>query len=100
MVKETVTRYTYYPPDIVKVTSYKRRRTLTLKQFAIRRHFADLAKNTSGIKGTKIVNGRPMPSNAFRMKQSLGTKADDIITPEVIAEYNATYKKRRWKKKQ
>ncbi|MCL6577968.1 MAG: hypothetical protein K6T73_01090 [Candidatus Bathyarchaeota archaeon] len=92
---EKVTRYTYRPPDQIKITTYNRKKTTSLKQFAIRKRFGEIASKTRGIKGVVRDEERLMPKSAHEMKIIEGTKAEELITTEVRKEYEKRFGKRR-----
>ncbi len=89
---EKVTRYKFIPPDIVKIITYYRKKGIpTLKQYAIRKNFGKFAKQTKGLKGTIQVEDHPIPKSAYEMKKVTGIKAEDLITPELIKEYEKKF---------
>lgn len=93
---ETLTWYKWHDPDKIKVITYKRRKPKpTLKQFALRKNFGLVAHKNKGLVGTTVHNGYLMPSISKEMKEIIGTKSEDLITPDIIKEYDKKYVKKK-----
>lgn len=80
----------------VQVITYRRRKPKpTLKQFALRKNFGNLAKDSKGTKGVSTTGNRLIPNSAKAMQSITGTVSDELITPEIIEEYQKRYGSRK-----
>lgn len=95
---ETLTWYKPHDLDKIKVITYKRRKFLpTLKQFALRKNFGQVAHKNKGLSGTTVYDGYLMPNISKEMKEIIGIKSEDLITQDIIEEYNKKYGKKKRK---
>ena len=93
---EKVEYYLFEPPDKIRIiTYYRRKKRPTLKQYAIRKFFGILAQKTKSLKGVTLhkEKKRLMPTSAYAVGKAIeGIKAEDLITPELIKEYEKKFK--------